>query len=340
MKKRFVFIAAILSWWAVSTTVAQKTVIAFGSCDNENKPQELWPDIVQQHPVIWIWGGDNIYADTGDTLDLQRRYAKQKSDPGYQSLINSTQITGTWDDHDYGMNDGGKFWPHKDAAKKPALEFLGIPKSNPVWQHPGMYNSVVIGKGKNTIKIINLDTRYFRDTLMRVYYKPEGSEKKEYRYEVNPTGDILGETQWQWLEHELQSSESLFIINSSIQVLSEQHRFEKWANFPLARKRFIELMEKVKKNVLVISGDRHIAEFSSLPLSNGKALVDFTSSGITHTWPQKWIEENKWRVGELVIEKNYGLILVSWHAHKLDVQLQIRGAHEQVFQQHRVSFSR
>src|SRR5579872_3421822 len=87
---------------------AQKneTIIALGSCDDENKPQELWPEVVKQKPVIWIWGGDNIYADSGDSTNLKARYAKQKSDPGYQQLLKTCPITGTWDDHDYGMNDG------------------------------------------------------------------------------------------------------------------------------------------------------------------------------------------------------------------------------------------
>jgi alkaline phosphatase D len=223
-----------------------------------------------------------------------------------------------------------------------ALRFLGFPKSNPVWSHPGIYNSMILGEGKEKVKIINLDTRYFRDTVYKVYYKPLGTEKKEYKYEPNPTGDILGEGQWQWLEGELKNSDAaFFIVNSSIQVLSEEHRFEKWANFPSARKRLLDLFAKLKKNVMIISGDRHIAEFSKLNLSGLKnPLYDFTSSGLTHTWPEKWIETNPYRVGELIIQKNFGLIKIDWHKKDLRVTLQIRGKGDQVFQQEVVTYQR
>jgi alkaline phosphatase D len=320
----------------------KETVIAFGSCSDENRPQELWPDIVRQKPILWIWGGDNIYADSGDTLNLKTRYAKQKSDPGYQQLLKTCPVTGTWDDHDYGMNDGGKNWPHKDDSKLMELRFLGFAKSNPVWSHSGIYNSVTIGDGAEKIKVINLDTRYFRDTISRVYYKPAGTEKKDYKYEPNLTGDVLGEAQWKWLEAELRDSEaSFFIVNSSIEVLSDEHRFEKWANFPKARQHFFEVLAKSKKRVLIISGDRHIAEFSKINLPGmNYPLYDFTSSGLTHTWPEPWVELNKYRVGELIAQKNFGLIIVQWSKKELKVRLQIRGKDNKVYQEELVRYPR
>ncbi len=320
----------------------KESVIAFGSCDNEDKPQELWPEVVKQKPMLWIWGGDNVYADTGDTIKLKARYCKQKSDPGYQQLLKTCPITGTYDDHDYGMNDGGKYWPHKDEAKKMSLLFLGIPKSNPVWSHSGIYNSTEVGDGKEKIKIINLDTRYFRDTLVKVFYQAPGTERKDYRYEVNSTGDILGELQWQWLEAELKNTDaSLIILNSSIQVLSEEHRFEKWGNFPTARKRLLDLLAKLKKNVIIISGDRHIAEFSKINLLGWNVpLYDFTSSGITHTWPEQWKEDNRYRVGDLIIQKTFGIIRVKWKPQQFEVTMQIRGKEDRVYQQEKIVFSR
>jgi alkaline phosphatase D len=324
-------------------TMAQsdQTLIAFGSCSDEDRPQELWNDIAGLKPAIWIWGGDNIYADSGDTLELKRRYTKQFNDPGYQKLLATCPITGTWDDHDYGTNDGGKYWSHKDECKVQALRFLQIPKSNPVWNHSGIYNSTEVGKGKNKIKIINLDTRYFRDTIVKVFYKPTGTEKKEYKYEVNPTGDVLGEAQWKWLEEELKKSDAaLNIINSSIQVISEEHRFEKWGNLPVARERLLKVIAQSGKKIIIISGDRHIAEFSKMNLQGYKyPLYDFTSSGLTHTWPEKWEEANRYRVGELIIQKNFGLIFVHFGKNKLDIQFEVRGKNGQVFSKENFSFA-
>ena len=340
--KRTLFLAGCVIASFYSWSQKKETLIAFGSCSDEDRPQELWNTIVKQKPVLWIWGGDNIYADSGDTLNLKARYSKQKSDPGYQQLLKTCPITGTWDDHDFGVNDGGKNWPHKDDCKLMALRFLGFPKNNPVWSHGGIYNSLVLGEGKEKVKVINLDTRYFRDTVYKVYYQPLGTEKKEYKYEPNPTGDVLGEAQWQWLEGELKNSDAaFFIVNSSIQVLSDEHRFEKWANFPSARKRLLTLFSKLKKNVMIISGDRHIAEFSKMNLSGlNNPLYDFTSSGLTHTWPEKWIETNPYRIGDLIIQKNFGLIKIDWHKKDFMVTLQIRGKDDQVFQEEVITYQR
>jgi alkaline phosphatase D len=335
--------AIVLIFFSLFSNAQKKqTIVAFGSCDNQEKPQELWTEIVNQKPALWIWGGDNIYADTGDSTILKGMYNKLKADPGYEQLLKTCPITGTWDDHDYGMNDGGKFWPHKDEFKKFELQFLGIPKSNPVWSHQGIYNSLTFGKGKAKIKVINLDTRYFRDTLIKVYYKPVGSERKEYKYEVNETGDILGEVQWKWLEDELRNSDAaFFIVNSSIQALAEDHRFEKWVNFPKARQRLLDVLASAKKNIMIISGDRHIAEFSKVDLPGANfPLYDFTSSGLTHTWPEKWVEANRYRVGELVIQKNFGIIKIDWGKKDFKVTLQIRGKDNQLFEQKMITYKR
>ncbi len=343
MKIKGLLLLAGFAFVSISSYSQKKEmIIAIGSCDNEDKPQELWPDVVRQKPMLWIWGGDNIYADSGDSTNLKRRYTKQKSDPGYQQLLKTCPITGTWDDHDYGMNDGGKFWPHRDIAKKMELEFLGIPKSNPVWSHPGIYNSLTIGEGKNKVKIINLDTRYFRDTLIKVFYKPEGTEKKEYKYEINATGDILGDTQWQWLENELKNSDAaLNIVNSSIQVISEEHRFEKWANFPVARERLFKVLAASKKKILLISGDRHISEFSKINLPGmDYPLYEFLSSGLTHTWPEPWVEPNKYRIGDHVVKKSFGIISINWGDKDFNVRMQIRGKDDQLFQEHVATFAR
>ncbi len=305
-----------------------ETVIAFGSCNDEDEPQEMWKEIIAQKPSLWIWGGDNVYADDGEDLKkLNQRYLKQKSNSDYQSLIKNCLITGTWDDHDYGTNDGGRFFSKRIENKKPILEFIGFAKTNPVWNHAGVYNSTTIVSGNQKIKIINLDTRSFRDTTYKVYSVDSVSKKSTYRFHINREGDILGTEQWRWLENELnENGIGLFIINSSIQVIAKDHRFEKWDNFPLARQRLFRLIEASHKNVFIISGDRHMAEFSQIQLPKlSYPLVDFTSSGLTHTWSEFWEEKNNHRVGTQVIQKTFGLIKVAWLGSTPMVTLQIRG---------------
>ncbi|NOS91480.1 MAG: alkaline phosphatase family protein [Cyclobacteriaceae bacterium] len=309
--------------WAQS----KETIIAFGSCDDEDEPQEMWKEVIAQKPSMWIWGGDNVYADTHDMILLKAKYDKQKSNPDYQKLMRMCTITGTWDDHDFGVNDGGKLYGKKNDSKKYLLDFLGIAEPSPVYEHEGVYNSLTIGKGNQKIKIINLDTRSFRDTVIKVFYIDSLTNKKMTHYEKNLSGDVLGDAQWQWLSEELSdASVGLFIINSSIQVIAAEHRFEKWANFPAARKRFLDVIAASKKRVVIVSGDRHIAEFSKIELPGMKyPLIDFTSSGITHTWSESWVELNKYRVGDLVIQKTFGLLKINWTGKEPKVTMQVRG---------------
>ncbi|MCX8491294.1 MAG: alkaline phosphatase D family protein [Cyclobacteriaceae bacterium] len=305
-----ILLAVFLSSMAAAQS-PNETVIAFGSCNDEELPQEMWKEIIAQNPSLWIWGGDNVYAKDGeDAADLKGRYDKQKSNVDYQQLLKNCTITGTWDDHDYGANDGGRFFSKKQENKKPLLDFFGFAKKNPVWSHAGVYNSTTVGSTHQKIKIINLDTRTFRDTTYKVYSVDSLTKKQTYNFYCNQTGDVLGEEQWHWLEDELRTNNiGLFIINSSIQFIAEEHRFEKWGNFPAARQRLISLIGSSQRNVLIISGDRHIAEFSRLEVSGlPYPLIDFTSSGLTHTWSEVWEERNRHRVGDLVIQKTYGLI--------------------------------
>ena len=308
------FLVLLVCLWASTLSaneISAQTIdtIAFGSCNSQNKPQPLWPVIKQEHPDIWIWTGDNVYADTEDPELFRLAYERQLSNLDYLDFIDSVpHVTGTWDDHDYGVNDGGSEFPSKELAKAELYRFLGVPKSEPSTTRDGIYRSTQYGTGERTVKVILLDTRWFRDPLERT----SGSNPK---YLPNKTGTLLGMAQWRWLEKELKdNTAAVTVIVSSIQLLAQEHRFEKWANFPNERARLLDLLnDYAKGKTLVISGDRHAAEISALELSGWKGpLLDVTSSGLTNVWRHKYEETNSLAITEKVIEPNYGLIKINW----------------------------
>jgi alkaline phosphatase D len=326
------FLVSVLLLLSLSSFSQTNFRIALGSCSRQDSDEQLWSEIIASKPDIWIWGGDNIYGDSHSPDILEAKYTLQKSRSTYQQLLNTCPVTGTWDDHDYGRNDGGTFFSMKKESKKLAANFLGFSNNNPVWQHEGLYNSTFIEKKGIQIKIINLDTRYFRDTIYKKVYIDTLTGKRVSYYEKNPTGDVLGEQQWKWLEEELKNNPAaLTIINSSIQVISEEHRFEKWSNLPIAHNRFYELLQRYpQKKVIVMSGDRHIAEFPGLPY----ALYDFTSSGLTHTWSEVWEEINSYRIGKLIIERNFGLMDITITNKRIHVLFSVLGKDGIVFQKY------
>jgi alkaline phosphatase D len=281
-----------------------KTIIAFGSCSHEFDSVQMWDNIISHNPMVWIWMGDNIYGDTYDKSVMEQKYNRQKKRPSYQRLLQATKVYGIWDDHDYGINDGGREYLMKDESKKLMLDFLDVPQSNLVWQREGAYQAYDLEIDEIRIKLILLDTRYFRDSLERNLNPPPN-------YVPNYSGTILGEAQWEWFESELANSDAdIHLIGSSIQAIPNDHGYEKWGNFPNERQRLFDLIVKTAPaRPIILSGDRHIAEFSKIDLEGlDYPLYEFTSSGLTHSWNTLSHEDNRYRIGELVINKNFGII--------------------------------
>lgn len=299
--------------------VASDFTIAFGSCNKQNVENVLWDDIMQQKPNLWIWGGDNIYADTDNMETLRTEYNKQLNHEDYKRLIATTKILGTWDDHDYGLNDGGEEFEMKKESQQIFLDFMGVTKNDKRRQKEGIYHTEEIKTKNGIIKIIVLDTRYFRSRLVK-----DTESKKRYKPTTDKALTILGEIQWQWLKNELQISNADFnIIVGSIQFLSWEHGFETWGNFPHEVNRLENVIANSKaKGVLLLSGDRHISEFSRKSIEGlSYPLVDFTSSGLTHSYTNFSGENNKYRVGKVVSEKSYGLLKFNFKDSKITMEM-------------------
>ena len=94
------------------------------------------------------------------------------------------------------------------------------------------------------LQLILLDTRYHRSPLERRAPRPPG--EGPYQPTADRTTTVLGEEQWQWLEQQLQVPAELRLVASSIQVVAEDHHWEKWGNFPHERKRLFDLIRATK----------------------------------------------------------------------------------------------
>lgn len=303
-------------------------VISFASCSNQHIPNKMWGPILSNDPDIFIWGGDIIYSDTYDMKVMKDSYQKMKNDTAYTNFRKKIPVLGTWDDHDYGINDGGAEYTKKDSVQQLFLDFFDVDKNDPRRQQLGIYDSSLYTIGDATINLIILDTRYFRSELTK---DPEG--KKRYIPDSTKNSTMLGTAQWAWLENELSDSKADFnIIMSSIQFLSEQHGFETWGNMPDEVRKMKELLIKTKaKRVIFLSGDRHIAEISKSDINGlNYPLIDFTSSGMTHSYDSFKEEDNLYRVSEVVSDKNFGIL--RFDVEKKIVKMEIRGEGNQLFQ--------
>jgi alkaline phosphatase D len=281
-------------------------MLAFGSCNRQNKPQSFWEDIESQGTTHFAWLGDAVYAKGKTIPKLHAAFQNLTNSSEYSRFANRVSIDGVWDDHDFGVNDAGKHAPEKAERKAEYLNFLshGSKSSPPRIDHEGMYHSWNVGIGQAKVKVIFLDTRSFRDdhwirsvgdvpikgsalvaSAIRATYSTLGFAR-DY------AGEMLGEPQWAWLEHTLRESKEedvdANIIVSSVQVLTTNPVFESWGHFPVEKKKLFELLQRVDpKGLVFFSGDVHLAEVSQASFTRVDGArgewTEITSSGLTHT---------------------------------------------------------
>ncbi len=291
------------------------------------RADDIWDAIRETKPDVMVLLGDNIYAKTEDMTVMKVEYAKLGADAGFKRLRQSVPILATWDDNDYGRSDVGAEYPQKAQSQAIFLEFFGVPKISPRWGREGIYDSVIVGPVGRRMQFILLDTRYFRGPLVkRGANEPPPPVDRAGPYV--PTRDtsttMLGAAQWKWLEEQLREPAELRLIASSIQVISEEHGYEKWANFPHERERLFRLIgETGAKGVVFLSGDRHHAEISRLDGVVDYPLYDVTSSSLNK--PRLFtVEANKHRVGEMYFQSNFGLVSIKWEIETPSICVEIR----------------
>ena len=292
------------------------TTIAFGSCAHETDPQPILALAADYKPNLFIYLGDNIYGDTDNMDTLKAKYAKLAAKQEFQQLTGSTKTLAIWDDHDFGRNDAGKYYPFKKESKEIFLDFFKEPANSERRKHDGIYHSEYIKYSDKTVQIILLDNRTFRSDLL-LYNIAAKLPREKYFYNLDyiphtsADSTFLGEAQWKWLEGELSKKADLRLIASGSQFGIEFNGYEAWANFPLEQKRMLNLIKKMRaEGVIFISGDVHYAEISKLDEPDLYPIYDITSSGITSTWD--FATANKNRIEGPVMENHFGLLTIEW----------------------------
>ena len=273
---------------------AESIKIGLGSCLDQDYPQPIWQSIKKEDLNYFIFLGDNVYGDTryGSLRKMKSAYDKQKK--VLPDFLNDISILSIWDDHDFGINDGGADYRFKRQAQELYLDFWDITKDDDRSNREGIYfskNEIFFNK---KFKFIFLDTRFFRSKLK--------GKKSNYIENIEPDATILGNAQWTWLENELKSDFDFLFIFSSIQIIAKDHRFEKWSNFPIERAKLFELLEKFNDKTILFSGDRHRA---GIYRKNG--IIEVTSSSMNKPG-SSFSETDSYLIGKTYPQENYGVL--------------------------------
>jgi len=312
--------------------------IAFGSCAEASKSQPVWDPILARQNDLFIFLGDNIYADTRDMAVLRAKYARLVAQSGFARLRAGTPVVAIWDDHDYGEDDAGGEYPMKDESRQIFLDFWAEPAGSPRRDRDGVYASYVFGPPGERVQVILPDLRYNRTPLIPVDLGGADYESwararlarglevpGPYARNPDPKATMLGERQWRWLERQLEVPAEVRLFGSSLQVLADFTGWESWVGFARDRERLIDLIRRKKANgVVFLSGDIHYAELSKLDVNVPYTLWDLTSSGLTEEWRVPTPNAN--RASEVVADANFGFIDIDWRGPSTRLSLGIADA--------------
>ena len=308
--------------------------LSFGSCNKHDKPQPFWPFLASRRPTMFAWLGDIIYADQfflrgawhvpGTMQNLEDFFRIQKQLPEYRKFADSVpKVIGTWDDHDWGNNNGDKTLRWGQHESQYLWNFLDEPADSPRRKQSGVWSSHVAEAAGRRIRVILLDNRSHMDP----YAQP-------FNVSSSPQ-DMLGEEQWAWLEAELRHTRAdVTIIGSGLQILAEDKRpAEGYFQFPGSQARLISLLSATNtSHAVFISGDVHLAELSGMQCDAlAYPLFDLTSSGLTHAW-NYWLHAlaialvvpGTRRIGPLYLDRNVGEIDITWDTFDTDAALTFR----------------
>lgn len=313
---RILLVYLIFLVFASAATAAQKTTrIAFGSCLNQEKSVGILDQIRGLEPELFIFLGDNIYGDGSSASSLEADYKALGLQVPYKRLRSEIPILATWDDHDYGKNDGGAEYPLKMASERLFLDFFEAPETDERRKRPGIYKDHWLRVENKKLHIVLLDTRYFRSPLKLA--QKELPYPGKYEADPDPRKTFLGSAQWTWLKRRLKEPADFRIIVSSIQVLHNNHGWEKWGNFPKELKRLKGLVRQTGTPSLFLSGDRHRAGIYHQH-STSFDFYEVTASPLNETLPKPYRvpEESELRLKPEYFDSNFGTVELMWGQEK------------------------
>ncbi|WP_194851877.1 alkaline phosphatase D family protein [Nonlabens antarcticus] len=281
--------------------------VALGSCSfihevQDDNPQpygggyEIFNSITQKNPDLMLWMGDNMYLRTPDFLTengIRHRYRHTRRNTEMQELLATTHNYATWDDHDYGPNDGNRSYVLKETTEK---------VFNDYW---GNLNTNAAGNGGVAQQFVWNDVEFFM-LDNRTHRAPNNS--------LATNKDYLGKEQIDWLIDALTSSKASFkIVISGGQIISDAAVYENYVTFPEERQRLLDRLEAERiEGVVFMSGDRHHTEISRLERQGAYPLIDITCSPLTAGTHAARDEGNTLQVsGKTFYDHNFGTLDVS-----------------------------
>ncbi len=281
--------------------------IAFASCmDDFYKTQQtsMWKELLGHGADILIILGDNVYADRRNghpIIDvnprvLWERYTETRDLLELYKSDNLIPIIATWDDHDFGQNDGGLDFKYKKESTETFNAFFSQDSVK------GVYD---LGPGvSSTLRVFG-----------QVFYLLDDRSFRTPDHKGGPEQTQLGVAQENWLLENLVSTRHPSWLINGGQWFGGYHQFESFeGDHPENFKIFMNRLKSAVAPVIFISGDRHLAELMKIEKEVlGYETYEFTTSAIhANVYPSTWDKTpNRRQIAGVAGTFNYGIVKTS-----------------------------
>lgn len=224
-----------------------RVVLGFGSCADFSD-SKVWTRIGEEGVEGMVLLGDTPYIDTTEIGRVRQAYRRFATIPRLVELFQRIPFWGTWDDHDFGKNDGDGRLPGKEFTRQGFVEYR--PNAGFGEEGQGVYTRFRRGP----VEVFLLDTRWFARTA--------GS----WADPAQPT--LLGDRQWAWLQAGLKASTAPFKILACGMVWDDKKNTESddWGTYDHERQALQRwLGEQDISGVILMGGDIHVSRLLRYP---------------------------------------------------------------------------
>ena len=249
---------------------------AFGSCARIQRDpvQPIWRSLANAAPDLFLWLGDNIYADTLDRRVMALEYQRQRGVAAFHRFGAEVPQLAIWDDHDFGLNNHDRTNPIKTMALDAFRQYW----ANPSYGLPDT-TGVFFKHTYGATDFFCLDGRMYRD--------PNAATDE-------PDKTLLGKDQLSWLKTSLKESKAVFKILAcgSGWTKAKGTGGDSWASFLHERNALFDFIRDERiDGVVLISGDTHCAELNCIPWSSqgGYDFYDLVSSPLAQNATLSWM---------------------------------------------------
>jgi alkaline phosphatase D len=275
--------------------------VAFGSCARHqlDAEQAIFGSIAAANPDVFLWLGDNIYADSAVDWVFAEDYRRQRGITATWPLMRTVPQLAIWDDHDFGLNNSDSTNPARAASYAAFRNYWANP-SYGLPDAPGVFFSYAYGG----VDFFMLDGRYYRTPPS----EPDGADKH-----------FLGARQNEWLREGLRASSAPFKVLACGSGWSSEDgpTGDTWSAFQRERDALFDFIrDEGIEGVFLLSGDTHFGEINCIPRSDqgGYDLYDFVSSPLAQLTGNSFLtQEPEIRIRSPFFRSvNFGLLDFEW----------------------------